>query len=731
MSGSTPLWEREEMRRSLALFAASALAVGVVPASAGADPPGPSGSPAGGSGISADPETGAPPTGGAQTFGTQTSGPQTGGGATLASSEALQMLDAPRRILDTRRGGSTVDGRQAGEGRPDASDTVTLTVAGRAGVPADADSAVLNVTAVDAAEQGFVTVFPCGADRPNASSLNVAADGTVAVAVIAGLGDDGAVCLFTSTSADLVVDLAGHLPAGAIDALDAPARLLDTREASATDDGRFERIGAREAGSTLELDVAGRAGLGADVDAVVLTVTVDSGDDAGYVTVHPCDGDRPIASSLNHADGATVANTVVTRLDPDGRACLYTSADTHLIVDVSASVPSSTYTALDQPRRLLDTRSANSTVDGRFAGIGMRPQRSTLALDVAGRAGVPSDAGAVLVNLTSVGARGPGYATVHPGGSDRPNASNINVPGGTDVANAVVTRLGADGSVCLFADAGAHFVVDVVGWFPGVEPAEGEGCPAPPLFPTYRMVALYGTDADSRMGALGEQSPEQAAERLAEVLAPYEAGDRPVLGVFELIITVALASPGPDGLYRSVSPAERVERWLEVARRHGYHVVLDIQPGRSDFLTEVRRYERFLREPDVHVALDPEWRMGPNEVPGQLVGQVSAAEVNEVSRYLAEIVREEGLPQKLLIVHQFQDRMITQRDDLIAPPELAVNIHMDGFGTREEKLNTYSITRVDPPLWNGFKLFYDEDIEMFSPAEVLELDPVPDFISYQ
>ncbi|MEX2627957.1 MAG: hypothetical protein WD225_13805, partial [Ilumatobacteraceae bacterium] len=189
--------------------------------------------------------------------------------------------------------------------------------------------------------------------------------------------------------------------------------------------------------------------------------------------------------------------------------------------------------------------------------------------------------------------------------------------------------------------------------------------------------------------------------------------------------------PGEDGLYRSVGPADRVQRYLDAARAHGYQLVLDIQPGRSDFPTEVARYEDFLREPDVHVALDPEWRVGPGIVPGESVGQVSAAEVNDVARYLADIVVEEDLPQKLLIVHQFQDRMITDRHELIAPPELAVNIHMDGFGTRAQKLGTYSVTQADPPFWNGFKLFYDEDVNMFSPSDVLALDPVPDYVSYQ
>lgn len=625
---------------------------------------------------------------------------------------SFRALDAPVRVLDTR----------AEQRRSTADSTLELALAGRAGVPDDAAVVAVNLTAVDASDQGFVTAHPCDEDRPNTSNLNVAAGDTIAVGAFVRPDDDGALCLHTSSAMDLLVDVTGYFPEGGVDVLDVPQRLLDTREASATVDGRFERIGTRDVGSTLELDVTGRGDVAADTAPVALTVTAVAGPEPGYLTVHPCDGERPVASSLNMAAEQTIANMVVSRVDPDGRVCLYTSVETELIVDVTASLTDSSYRAFRQPHRILDTRTNG----------GLRPTASTLQVDVAGRAGVPSDAGAVVMNVTVVDALSSGYATLHPAGVERPEVSNINASAGDTRANAVTTRLGSGGAVCLYADASAHYLIDVVGWLPGTPAApEGDDCPDPPLFPTYRMVALYGTDASDQMGALGEQSPEEAAQRLAEVIEPWTTGDRPVLGVFELIATIATRAPGPDGLYRSVDGPERVRRYLEVARDHGYYLLLDIQPGRSDFLTEVQRYEEFIREPDVGIALDPEWRMGPGEVPGDLVGQVSAAEVNEVSRYLADIVDEEGLPQKLLVIHQFQDRMITDRDDLIAPPQLAVNIHMDGFGTRDRKLDTYSVTQVEPPLWNGFKLFYDEDVDIFQPSDVLEIDPVPDFISYQ
>ncbi|MEX2626567.1 MAG: hypothetical protein WD225_06760, partial [Ilumatobacteraceae bacterium] len=361
----------------------------------------------------------------------------------------------------------TADGQLVGDGRPEPGSTLVVPIAGRVGVPADADTIAVNVTAVEAAQAGFVTLFPCGEDRPNASNLNVASGDTIAVGALARIGADGAICVHTSTAAHLVVDVTGYFPAGAVNALDAPQRLLDTRESTSTIDGRFEGIGVREPGSTLTLDVAGRGGLpepaGDSPLVVALSVTAVGGDEPGFVTVFPCDGDRPNASSLNHAAGETIANAVVSRVDADGTVCLHTSAADHLIVDVAATIPATTYATLDRPRRLLDTRAPGSTIDGRFSGAGLRPQQSTLQLDVAGRAGVPEHAGAALLNVTAVEARTDGFVTVHPAGVERPTASNLNVATGDTVANVVPARLGTDGAVCLHADASAHLVVDVVG----------------------------------------------------------------------------------------------------------------------------------------------------------------------------------------------------------------------------------------------------------------------------
>jgi putative cell wall-binding protein len=251
------------------------------------------------------------------------------------------------------------------------------------------------------------------------------------------------------------------------------------------------------------------------------------------------------------------------------------------------------------------------------------------------------------------------------------------------------------------------------------------------LLPEHRLVALYGHSTTPALGVLGEQPPDAAADRAVRVAQPFEAGGKPVLPAFEFIATVATAGPGPSGLYRAPTDPAVIRRSLEAIRRVQGYLVLDIQPGRSDFLTESRRYEALLAEPDVGLALDPEWRLGPDQRPNEQVGSVHASEVNAVSAWLADLVARHALPEKLLLLHQFQDQMIRERHLLEAREGLAITIQMDGFGSRAQKLGTYSRTKVAAPFFNGFKLFYDEDVNLYAPHEALGIQPVPDWFSYQ
>ncbi len=253
------------------------------------------------------------------------------------------------------------------------------------------------------------------------------------------------------------------------------------------------------------------------------------------------------------------------------------------------------------------------------------------------------------------------------------------------------------------------------------------------LFPDIRVVAYYGNHITPLLGVLGETGPVQAAARVKAAAAPFSEPGRPAVGAFEMIVTVAQGSAGADGNYSHPSNIDDLRPWIDVAREEGLYVILDIQPGRSDFFTESVRYRELLLEPHVGLALDPEWRMGPTQRPGQTVGSVTAAEVNQVSEWLSDLVIQNDLPEKMFIVHQFQTRMIKNREDLIDRPGLATIIHADGFGGRAIKLQTYGILQVQEPFWNGFKLFIDEDTNIFRPADVLNFTtvPVPDLITYQ
>lgn len=252
------------------------------------------------------------------------------------------------------------------------------------------------------------------------------------------------------------------------------------------------------------------------------------------------------------------------------------------------------------------------------------------------------------------------------------------------------------------------------------------------ILPERRVVAHYGSVAGQALGVLGEGTPDEAAAAVAARAVAYDTPERPALPAFEQIVTIAQRDPGADGDYSNPVDRAEVREYLEAARRVGAITILDFQPGQSDFLTQVREWEELLVEPDVSVALDPEWRMAPGQVPGSTIGSVDAAEVNAVGAYLSELVEREGLPQKLLVVHQFRESMIRDRDAIQSPPGLAVTFHIDGFGGREIKRQVYSRLYPPPGQYAGFKLFLDEDTDIFDPADTFTLEPAaPDLITYQ
>ena len=359
-----------------------------------------------------------------------------------------------------------------------------LQVTGRAGVPSDAESVALNVTADAASEGGFLTAFPCGISVPNASNLNYGVGDTVANLVIARIGVDGKVCLYNFGATHLIADVTGYFPTGAFNPIDQPRRLLDSRPTGATDDGLFAATGVLVPNSTLALPVAGRVGVPANAGAVALNVTVAFAATNGFITVFPCGAPLPTASNLNYKTAQTIANAVVAKVGAGGAVCFFTEGATDLIVDVTGVFPSTTLNALDAPQRFLDTRPGQSTVDGLAAGGGIRPTEGTFQLVVAGRGGVPANASAVILSVTADAAEDDGFVTVHPTGTGRPNASNLNYRQDQTIANAAIARVGAGGQICLYTFGATHLLVDVAGWMTGPPPpSSGTPCPADPTPP--------------------------------------------------------------------------------------------------------------------------------------------------------------------------------------------------------------------------------------------------------
>lgn len=250
------------------------------------------------------------------------------------------------------------------------------------------------------------------------------------------------------------------------------------------------------------------------------------------------------------------------------------------------------------------------------------------------------------------------------------------------------------------------------------------------IFPTYRVVAYYGTAGNAALGVLGEGSPDTMLPKLRSAARGF-AGGRKIQVAYELIATVAQAGPGPDGTYSHMIDMDEIQRYVDQARRNKVLVILDLQPGRGTFLPQAKKLERFLVQPHVGIAMDPEWRMPPGAVPGRTIGHVGSSEVNAVSAYVSGLIAEHHLPQKLFVVHQFRTSMLPDVQNIKQRPGLAMVQHVDGFGTRSEKDATWNRLRRPQQFHMGYKLFYDEDIHRYGPSDVLKFKPVPELISFQ
>jgi hypothetical protein len=259
------------------------------------------------------------------------------------------------------------------------------------------------------------------------------------------------------------------------------------------------------------------------------------------------------------------------------------------------------------------------------------------------------------------------------------------------------------------------------------------------LLPFHRIVAYYGNFYSKRMGALGQYSTDEVISRLGNEVKKWQAADpnTPVIPAVDYIAVVAQGKPGKDGMYRARMPADQIQKAIDLGKKLNGLTFLDIQIGLSTVQSEVPLLDSYLALPDVHLAIDPEFATKNSGLPGKKIGSLDASDINFAANHLAEIVRKNNLPPKILVIHRFTQHMITNYKEIKPLPEVQIVIDMDGWGSQTKKQGTYQDWIAGQPVqFTGFKLFYQNDLKspstgLYTPAELMKFTPQPLFILYQ
>ena len=247
------------------------------------------------------------------------------------------------------------------------------------------------------------------------------------------------------------------------------------------------------------------------------------------------------------------------------------------------------------------------------------------------------------------------------------------------------------------------------------------------------LVTWYGNPHTARMGVLGRYKGKELAAKLREQARAYsEWTAKTVLPAYHLVAVIAQPTSSFDGKWRRRETHDMIDTMLQQARANGFKLILDIQPGHSTVRAEAEYLRRHLEEPDVYLALDPEFAMPDGEAPGRKIGRMSARDVNDAIDILESIIRQRNLPPKVLIVHQFTMKMLADKQNIRDSALVDVVLDMDGFGDRPLKRAIYAMVNRQRPLeFPAIKLFYKEDTNLFAAKEVMALRPEPAVVIYQ
>ncbi|MFS0704746.1 hypothetical protein AB6N23_09520 [Cellulomonas sp. 179-A 9B4 NHS] len=557
---------------------------------------------------------------------------------------------------------------------------------------------------------------------PPHATVATGSDASAAVQVSAALFATAPVVVLADAA-----DVPGQLTAAsAAVAVGAPV-LLTGGDADVA--GEVDRLGATAA---LVVGGADASALPAEVDAVPLpagagtdAVAAATGRTAGDDTSVPAGGEAAAVRALA-ADAVAVLRAEGGAQAPAGSADEPAEGEAS---DAPSDGASAGTTASDGTAS--DEAASDGTASDEAASDGTAAEAARLPATASPEAGPPV-LGLVsgpqpLAALATLRAAGADVVDV-PGADPRATSAAVEQVAGAQPTAVVALGEGFGTSDRLAARvASARTGAQLPGGGQLVFPAaEGQ--------PGKKYVALYGTPGSGALGVLGEQDVPATLARAEQHAAPYRGltADTVVPAV-EIIATIASAGPGDDGNYSNERPVEDLRPLVEAAGAAGTYVVLDLQPGRTDFVTQAQRYADLLALPHVGLALDPEWRLAPDQVHLRQIGSVGADEVNATAEWLAQFTRDRGLPQKMFVLHQFQLRMLTDRERIdTSHDELATVIHVDGQGSQPAKAGTWATLRNGaPPVHWGWKNFYDEDLPMLDPVQTYQVQPVPDLVTYQ
>lgn len=259
------------------------------------------------------------------------------------------------------------------------------------------------------------------------------------------------------------------------------------------------------------------------------------------------------------------------------------------------------------------------------------------------------------------------------------------------------------------------------------------------ILPFNRIIAYYGNLSSKGMGVLGQYPEYEMLQKLDVEVKKWEVADpnTPVVPALHYIAVVAQGSAGADGKYRARMSDEKIDKVLEIAKKINAIVFLDVQVGFSTIQIELPRLEKYLKLPQVHVGIDAEFSMKNGIRPGKIVGTYDASDINFVANYLAKLVKENNLPPKILVIHRYTQKMITNYKEIKPLPEVQIVMHMDGWGGAAKKIGTYkNFIYPEPVQFTGFKLFYKNDVldkgtTLMMPNDLLKLNPRPIYIQYQ